>query len=189
MTAADGSALQEVLDSVIGPLERAGFRYMVVGALAVVQYGAPRLTRDADLSVDIAGRRAEEVGEALRDSGLKIEGPDRNQFGVRFIVSHSILPVEVYLSGDHPFTALQFDRARAVDWLGRTYRFISPEDLVLRKLYNLRLRRTPKDLDDAMSILRDQGDQLDVAYMREQARPFRTLGWLDELLREQGISF
>lgn len=44
---------QEVVGLVTALLERTGVAYMIVGSLASTRYGAPRLTQDADVVVDL----------------------------------------------------------------------------------------------------------------------------------------
>lgn len=52
-----------------------------------------------------------------------------------------------------------------VAFSGETLPFISAEDLVLRKLVNMRIRRG-QDYDDAVSVLAVQGLRFDHAYVR-----------------------
>lgn len=51
-------------------LEQAGVRYVVVGGLAVVLHGSPRMTVDLDLVVDLAPEPALRAMEVLSSLGL-----------------------------------------------------------------------------------------------------------------------
>jgi len=51
-------------------LNRAEVRYIVVGGLAVVLHGHPRLTVDLDLVVDLASEEARKTVDVLSGSGM-----------------------------------------------------------------------------------------------------------------------
>jgi len=46
----------EVLQDATERLERAGIQYMLTGSIALSYYAQPRMTRDIDLVVELAGR-------------------------------------------------------------------------------------------------------------------------------------
>jgi hypothetical protein len=53
----------------------AGVRYVVVGGVAVVLHGCPRLTGDLDLAVDLAPAAAARAIRVLVDAGLRPRAP------------------------------------------------------------------------------------------------------------------
>ncbi len=61
--------------------------------------------------------------------------------------------------------------------------FLSPEDLVLRKLVNTRLRRG-YDYDDAVSVLIVQADSFDHAYLRAHCALYRVCELFEKALAE-----
>jgi hypothetical protein len=56
----------EVLKTVGRRLDDLGIPYMVTGSMAVNYHAVPRMTRDDDLVVDLAGGDAERLWEAFR---------------------------------------------------------------------------------------------------------------------------
>jgi hypothetical protein len=58
-----------------GALDRAGVRYVVVGGVAVVLHGHPRLTADLDLAVDLRPEAARRAIDALVGLGLMPSAP------------------------------------------------------------------------------------------------------------------
>ncbi len=58
--------MSTVFEEVCGALNRARVRYVVVGGVAVVLHGYPRLTADLDLVVDLAPEQAAAAIDALR---------------------------------------------------------------------------------------------------------------------------
>src|SRR3954447_8181077 len=61
----------QLFEPVIEALELAGIRYVVVGGLAVVLHGYPRLTADVDIAVDLAPKEAARTIEVLVELGLR----------------------------------------------------------------------------------------------------------------------
>jgi hypothetical protein len=64
-----------LLEPIFDALERARARYVVVGGLAVVLHGVPRLTADVDLAVDLAPEEARRAVGALVGMGFRARAP------------------------------------------------------------------------------------------------------------------
>jgi hypothetical protein len=62
---------------VLAALESAGVRHVVVGGLATVLHGHPRLTADLDLVIDLERTAATRAMEALDELGLRPRAPVR----------------------------------------------------------------------------------------------------------------
>ncbi|HEX9816258.1 MAG TPA: hypothetical protein VGB18_04700, partial [Candidatus Thermoplasmatota archaeon] len=92
------------------------------------------------------------------------------------------LPVEFFFSARSAVQDREFERRvkRRIDdtpiWL------ISPEDLVLRKLVNVRLRNK-SDFEDAVGVLQIQGDSFDVKYVRAHCATYRVCGLFEQAVR------
>ena len=64
-----------LFEPVFQALDRAGVRYVVVGGVAVVLHGHPRLTADLDLAVDLEPEPAVRAIEVLTGLGLRPAAP------------------------------------------------------------------------------------------------------------------
>lgn len=177
-------ALEEALAAVTAPLRERGMRYMLVGALGVFAHGEPRTTRDLDLVVDGTTTDVERLGEALRAARFPVEGPERTEFGLRYLVLHPAFPVEVFLSGTMETHAEEFRRSVVLRFGASEHSVISKEDLLARKLMNLRLRRSSEDVRDIKSVLDRHWDDLDFDYVRTRASLARMRLVFDELVRD-----
>lgn len=96
------------------------------------------------------------------------------------------LDLELFFTYGHPLYQREFDRRVLKPFRGREIPFISPEDLILRKLVNTRLR-TKHDLDDAISVARVQGGRLDIAYLRDHCGVHRACQLLEDVLETAGF--
>lgn len=155
--------------------------FMVVGALAVSVHGNPRTTRDIDLVVRMDFDEHERVEEVLRSlTGEPIE-ERKDQMGHRLVTDlPSGLMLEVFFIYGHPLYDREYERRVEIEVEGVCVPVISPEDLILRKLVNTRIRRG-KDLEDAFGVAARQGERLDLQYLREHCAVHRVCDHVEEL--------
>ena len=165
-------------------LREAGLDFMVVGALAVTLHGAPRTTSDLDLVVHIPLERKGEVERVLRAMGHAEVEERRDDFGFRYaVVGEKGAEVEVFLTPPRPAYSDEFRRRVMVEFRGEQVPFISPEDLVLRKLVNNRLRRGI-DYADVVSVLITQGPRFDHAYVRGRCAVYRVCELFERAVKD-----
>lgn len=162
---------------------------MVVGAFAAMAYGHPRTTTDIDVVLHLPFAERGSVvplAEELGDGPL--EERQDPQWGQRLV---ALLPsgveLELFFTKGHPCYAREFERRVLITFRGEQIPFLSPEDLILRKLVNSKLR-TKHDIDDAVNVARVQGDRLDLGYLREHCGVQRVCGLLEEVLEEAGLA-
>jgi hypothetical protein len=76
-------------------------------------------------------------------------------------------------------------RKRGRKILGKTVYFISPEDLILSKLYWHTMGESVKQLEDIESILKISGKKLDMAYIRKWAKKLEVYDILKNLTHKK----
>lgn len=159
-----------------------GWEFCFIGALAVIRWGEPRLTRDVDLTI-LTGFGGEEryVDELLR--GFAPRREDARQFAIRYrvvLLTAATIPVDVAL-GAMPFE--QRAVGRATPWSlrgGASIRTCSAEDLVVFKAFAGR----DQDWGDIDGVIRRQGSRLDTALIIEEVGPLLELkGTFEDLDR------
>lgn len=178
------AGLVEILDRIVAPCEREGRRYMLVGALAAFAWADARTTGDLDVAVSLEGQPPETMAAQLATSGWPVHGPVRSEFGQAYRVAAPLLPVEVFLLPPTPLHDRELARALEVDFAGRTFRVVSPEDFVLRKLVNMKLRRDPNDRRDAWGTLYKGWESFDFGYVRQHCAVQRVCGWFEALVED-----
>ena len=155
-------------------------RWYVFGAQAVIAYGVPRLSADVDVTVKLDPDDPERFAREMQAAGfaLRVEDPDfvRRTRVMPFVHLATAMPLDVVLAGSGLEDAF-LDRARAVDLGGVSIPMIDPEDLVIAKI----LAARPKDIDDANSLWRLRGRDLDAGRVR------RMLGLLEEALSQNDL--
>lgn len=159
--------------------------FMIVGAYAVAVHGLPRSTNDLDFVVHMPFESRRAVSDLLTRFGVAaVHERIDPQWGKRVAGTlPSGLVIEVFFTPPNPVHDREFDRRVLVPVRNEELPFLSAEDLVLRKLVNLRLRRG-SDYDDAVGIIATQGEALDLAYLRAHAGFYRVAELLERALKD-----
>lgn len=178
----------DTLDEVVTWSRRfreAALPFMVVGAWAVAVHGLVRTSGDIDLVVHLPFETRGRLVEILASHGIK-ETEERidPQWEKRIAADlPSGMMLEVFFTPRPPVHDREFDRRQVIEVKGEPIPFTSAEDLVLRKLVNIRLRRG-QDYDDAVGVIARQGAKLDLAYIRAHAGSYRVGDLLDRAIAE-----
>jgi hypothetical protein len=159
------------LKKVLGPRR---IRWYVFGAQAALVYGSARMTMDVDVTISVTEARVRPLVAALLARGFVSRTDDLEAFFTRSRViplyhESTRMPLDLVVARDS-LEAAFLERARPIDIGGVRVPVISPEDLVVAKLFAGR----PRDLEDVRAVLEAMRDSMDLRYVRA------LLGQLDE---------
>lgn len=152
--------LEPPLRKAIAFLEEHGYRYAVIGGIALSQWQAVRVTRDVDIKVLVPDTDFASVRTAIRAA---FPDPARtDQRPNPYIVAVMIEGVIVdFLLATRGYEEQIIQRAVQHDLGGWWVWICSPEDLIIQKVYSRRL----KDWPDVEALLIKQRDHLDQKYI------------------------
>jgi hypothetical protein len=162
--------------------DQQGWRSCVIGGIAVIRWGQPRVTRDVDLNVLTEFGGEDQVIDILL-ANYAARLPDAKVFArsnrVLLLSTPTGTGIDVSL-GALPFEEMVIERASSFSFApGLDIRTCSAEDLVVMKLFASR----PGDIRDAEGVaIRNRG-RLDWGYVEEQLRPLANLKEDPEILR------
>ena len=172
-------------------LEQLGVTYFVGGSLASAVQGAARATVDADVVADLRQEHVSPLVHALGDAFYLEMDTIRKAVSTRgsFNLIHlkTMFKVDVFVRSRQPFDQTQF-RRRQINVLAqdpeRVAYVASPEDNNLAKLVWYRKGGEVSDRQwrDIVSVLRIQGDLLDLLYLREWAERLAVVDLLGRAL-------
>jgi len=154
--------------------ESRGWKFCIIGAVAVQRWGEPRLTRDVDLTVLSGfGFEAEYIDALLASYPPRID--DAREFALRYRVllirTAAGVPVDVAL-GAMPFEERAVARASSFAvGEGHSILTCSAEDLVVFKAFAGR----DQDWLDIEGIIARQGPALDQTLILTEAEPLLEL--------------
>jgi predicted nucleotidyltransferase len=159
--------LESSFREVIGFLEKGGYRYAVIGGIAVAQWGFPRATNDVDIKVlvpntDYAGMRAALLKRFPERA--RIDAPE-NPFIVAVTMGEVIVDFLLTLPG---YEEQIIDRAVRRDFGGISAWVCSIEDLIIQKVVAGR----EKDWLDLEALLLEQYGKLDEHFIENWLEQF-----------------
>lgn len=172
-----------VLKLIAERLDSAGIPYMVSGSVAMSFYANPRMTRDVDIVVELRPADVPRL-KALFDADFALDEDEAKDAIARrslFNVIHQelVIKADFIVRKDTPYRREEFARRRKVRVEGFEFSVVTPEDLILSKLYWAKDSRSEMQLGDVRNLIAFGAD-LDWAYIERWAED---LGVAD-LLRE-----
>lgn len=145
-------------------LEHDGIEYAIGGALALGVWGAPRGTKDVDLSIFITPSEVDRMAEVFDRAGVMFDRAAAAKNIARTGLVRGRLgriPIDAFISGHPHFFEMQRRRRAIREADGSQLYFITAEDLCVMKLVYGR----DKDVVDLERLFAVR--QLDTAYVRE----------------------
>jgi predicted nucleotidyltransferase len=171
--------LESPLREAIAFLEAHGYRYAIIGGIAVTAWGTIRATRDIDLKVLVPDLDYATVRDAIRAA---FPNPGRPH------LPRNPLVVAVNIEGvvvDFLLTLPGYEEQIVTRALQRTIGDLrvwicAPEDLVVQKAVAGR----PKDWEDIEGVLTEQHGRLDLDYLEDWLSQFAELLEQPEILSQ-----
>ena len=162
-------------------LDAHGVAFMVIGGQAVLVHGEPRLTQDIDITLAADPHQLLDILAVCSDLGLEPLPEDVPAFVRTTYVLPAADPetgirVDLIFSST-PYEAEAIARARRVNVGEALVPFATAEDLILHKLFAGR----PRDIDDAVGVVRRRGTELDWKYLRRWAEEFAHVEGKDQV--------
>lgn len=154
--------------------------YMVVGSVASMLYGEPRLTADMDVVVEIPLSSVPDFDKIFPSDRFYIppieiisqEVVNRRQFNILELASG--LKVDFIVRRGDSHSIAEFARRRLITFLPGFDAFVAaPEDIIIKKLIYFREGRSQKHLADIRGIITQT--KVDLAYLEY---------WVEELRLE-----
>lgn len=177
----------ELVVTIAKALDEVGIPYAITGGVAVSAWGRPRSTYDIDFTIQVAAGSVPRLITALQrlapletidEEGIHRAVAARGEFNVLHL--NTGVKVDFWVARDDEFSREEFARRVPKVLWGKTLAFLSPEDLVLRKLLWYRQGESERQLSDVESVLRVQ-QSLDWDYLRHWATQHSTWDVLDAL--------
>jgi hypothetical protein len=153
-------------------LNRLGYRYCVIGGVALQRWGSPRTTLHVDITLLVEFGDEEEVAKSLLDV-LAPRIDDAASFAVRnrvlLVRDSSGTPLDIAF-GAMPFEARAIERASAYVIGDYRLQTCSAEDLIVHKVFAAR----PQDWIDVESVI-TRSSPLDWPLIEEELMPLLEL--------------
>ncbi|MBP9708831.1 MAG: hypothetical protein KBD78_14430 [Oligoflexales bacterium] len=150
----------KTFQSILKKFEDAKIDYMIVGSIASMTYGEPRLTHDMDLVIEVSSAQFQKLvamfqGEDYYVPPVEIlvqEALNQRSFNVLHIPSG--LKVNCMIRRSNKHSVEEFQRRRQVELIpGVNAYMAAPEDVIIKKLQYFIEGASLKHINDVRGIL------------------------------------
>lgn len=184
----------EVFAYAIDAVESLGLTYMVVGSVASIAYGEPRMTLDMDVVLDIAPEHISAFCARFPSPEFYVSPQailqaviHRTQFNV--IHPDSGNKIDFMLPREDQWARIQLSQRRPRNILnGRSAYTARPEDVILSKMLYFREGQSDKHLRDIAGMLKVSGDIIDRPYITTWAKELDVLDIWQAILQRVGMT-
>ena len=162
------------------PFQRAGIDCMIVGSVAAMYYGIPRLTLDIDFAAILPKADLLRLPTLFPEPDyycppveiLQIESrrPTHGHFNLIHIPQN--LKADIYLSADHPMQHWAMARCRPLEIAGETIQIAPPEYIIIHKLGFWKEGGSEKHLHDIRGMLEVSGPHIDQRIITTRAAAY-----------------
>jgi hypothetical protein len=183
----------ELLSVVCGRLEALHIRYAITGSVASSIYGEPHQSQDIDICLAMSEQQARTLAATLparfyRSVEAMVDAVRRRSMA-NIIDSDTGLKVDLCVLPDEPYYQSVFARIGKIEIApgGPSFWLVSAEDVILMKLVWRKDSRSQKQWENALSVVRCRGAQLDWSYLRKWAEQLGLPSDLEALASEGGV--
>jgi len=165
----------ELLSYVVRVLDDRRIAYLIVGSMASMAYGEPRLTRDIDIVVDLRPTQVESLCAAFPADDFYVSlAAARSALvgGGQFNVIHptSGNKIDFMIARHDAWGREQLKRGRRIELQPDVVASVAaPEDVILSKLLYYQEGHSDKHLRDVAAMMQVSGDEIDQAYIARWA--------------------
>jgi len=149
-----------VFQTILKKFDDAEIDYMIVGSIASMTYGEPRLTHDMDLVIEVSSTQIQKLAAMFQSEDYYVPPVDilvqetlnKRSFNVLHISSG--LKVDCIIRGSSPHAIEEFQRRRRIELVSGFSAYVAaPEDVIIKKLQYFLEGGSQKHLDDVRGIL------------------------------------
>jgi hypothetical protein len=146
--------------SVVNLLNQNQIPYMIVGSVASMIYGEPRLTHDMDMVIQVEQDEAKQLAAIFSSEEFYCPAVDQIQQEIKrkgqFNIVHqeTMYKVDLIICKNSLHDSEEFKRRKKLPFWENTEAFIAtPEDIIIKKLEFYRKGKSEKHLRDIASML------------------------------------
>ena len=147
-----------VLKIVVKRLESARIPYMITGSIAANFYTTPRMTRDIDIVIEVEEKDAETLFSLFSSDFYVDKNSIRNAIHNKqiFNIIHreGIVKVDFIIRKDTNYRNLEFKNRRSIVFERQKIFIVSPEDLILSKLFWARESLSEMQIRDVNNLFK-----------------------------------
>jgi hypothetical protein len=187
----------EVTLKFVSALKKLKIRYYIGGSLASSAFGVARSTLDVDIVADVNPDQAAALENLVKEEFYidadAIMKAIEQESSFNLIHLETMFKIDVFILRQQPFSQQAFSRRTekpVSEDLAQKLYFSTPEDIILTKLdwYRCGGEVLTQQWKDVLGVLKVQGAQLDLNYLKLWAKELRVTDLLQKALEEAGMT-
>lgn len=180
---------RDILHAFVKLFGKYNISYLLTGSFAVSYYGYPRATHDIDFVVEVRQDTGKQLMRALKNleksylldfKQIEKAIEDRMQFDIYH--PETGLKIDFWILKDDDFERNKIKRRREIKLDKQEVYIATAEDLILTKLLWCKEVRSERHMRDCIGMIKVQGENLDIKYLRAWAEKFKINNLLKEAL-------
>ena len=176
----------DVLKTVIGRLDEAKIPYMITGSIAGNFYSIPRMTRDIDMIAEINLSDTKKIYELFKDDFYideeQVTAAVKEQEMFNIIHNEAIVKVDFIVRKNSEYRRLEFSRRKYFDFEGMKIAIVSPEDLIISKLFWAKESHSEMQINDVKNLIASV-ENLNYNYIKKWVKELDIENIFNEALR------
>lgn len=165
----------DILKQVCGQLNDYEIPYMLTGSFAANFYATPRMTRDIDIVIEIRLAEVAKIFQIFQKDfyvdKVSINEAIKHQSMFNIIHNEQVFKIDFIVRKDDEYRLVEFKRKQRICLDDVSIWIVSPEDLIISKLFWAKDSLSEIQIRDVKNLLLTV-HQLDLDYIRE---------WIDKL--------
>ena len=153
----------ESLKKVTERMQNEGFEYFLTGSMAMIFYSVPRMTRDADIVIQLYAKDIGKFVKLLTEDFFIDEGMVKDSFEKRMMFNifdqKSFFKIDFIFKSNEPYEANVFERKKKMKINNAEINVISIEDLIISKLNWARDSYSELQLNDIRQLMKNNYDK------------------------------
>ena len=148
----------DILKLVCQRLEQVDVPYMLTGSFAANFYAVPRMTRDIDIVIEILKSDVDKIFHSFKNEfyidAEPISEAIKHQGMFNIIHNESVFKIDFIIRKDSSYRNTEFQRKRRIQLDNTGIWIVSPEDLIISKLYWAKDNLSQVQISDVNNLLK-----------------------------------
>ncbi len=178
----------KLLKEICNKLDSANIEYMITGSIAMAFYSTPRMTRDIDIIIDVSLSDIQKIINLFQNdfyiSETSVKEAIKNSGMFNIIHNDSVMKIDFIVRKNDEYRIKEFSRRQNIKIADTLIYVVSPEDLVLSKLFWAKQSKSEMQFRDIRGILA-MAKNIDHDYIKEWSQKLKLEELLDEVTKNE----
>jgi predicted nucleotidyltransferase len=174
----------DILKQVCGQLDVHGIPYMLTGSFAANFYAVPRMTRDIDIVIEIQINEVNKIFQIFKNDfyidRTAIDDAIKHQDMFNIIHNEFSFKIDFIIRKNDEYRLVEFERKKRIQLDNVSIWIVSPEDLIISKLYWAKDSQSEMQIKDVKNLLSTM-HQLDHDYIRKWVKKLNLAASYDKV--------